>query len=117
MPDADLIRFVDTLALRISSFDRQALTDTKHLVNIASLPDDAEIAPEWDAFLASVQRPSSQTRIKKLMERGFHKAGDVENRLGYYVGQLGASGAFEEMLQLCGARILGLGEALAKAQV
>jgi hypothetical protein len=28
-------------------------------------------------------------RIKALMERGFHKAGDVENRLGYYVGQLG----------------------------
>jgi hypothetical protein len=25
------------------------------------------------------------------MERGFHRAGDVENRLGYYVGQLGAA--------------------------
>jgi hypothetical protein len=24
-----------------------------------------------------------------LMEQGFHKTGDVENRLGYYVGQLG----------------------------
>jgi hypothetical protein len=23
------------------------------------------------------------------LERGFHQAGDVENRLGYYVGQLG----------------------------
>jgi hypothetical protein len=23
------------------------------------------------------------------MERGFHKAGDVEDRLGYHVGQLG----------------------------
>jgi hypothetical protein len=49
----------------------------------------AEIAPEWDAFIASVQRTASQVRIKALMERGFHKAGDVENRLGYYVGQLG----------------------------
>jgi tartrate dehydratase beta subunit/fumarate hydratase class I family protein len=59
-------------------------------VNIASLPSDAEIAPEWDAFLASVQRPAAQQRIKTLMERGFHKPGDVENRLGYYVGQIGA---------------------------
>jgi hypothetical protein len=59
------------------------------LVNVASLPSDAEIAPEWDAFIASLGRPSSQARIKALMERGFHKAGDVENRLGYYVGQLG----------------------------
>jgi hypothetical protein len=24
-----------------------------------------------------------------LMEQGFHKPGDVENRLGYHVGQLG----------------------------
>jgi hypothetical protein len=31
-----------------------------------------------------------QARIKALMERGFHKSGDTENRLGYYVGQLRA---------------------------
>jgi hypothetical protein len=64
--------------------------DTKHLVNIASLPPDAEIGPEWNAFLASFERPASQKRIEALMKRGFHKAGDVENRLGYYVGQLGS---------------------------
>ena len=60
------------------------------LVNIASLPSDAEIAPEWKAFLAALERPAARNRIKALMERGFHKPGDVENRLGYYVGQLGA---------------------------
>jgi len=37
-----------------------------------------------------VWRTAAQTKIKALMERGFHQAGDVENRLGYYVGQLGA---------------------------
>jgi enoyl-CoA hydratase/carnithine racemase len=89
LPDGALDGFVDALATRISSFDKQALADTKRLVNIASLPPDAEIAPEWDAFIASVQSPSSQERIQKLMERGFHKPGDVENRLGHYVGQLG----------------------------
>jgi hypothetical protein len=52
---------------------------------------DTEIAPEWDAFIASVGRPSTQARIKELLERGFHKPGDVENRLGYYVGELGKS--------------------------
>src|SRR5262249_38473453 len=35
-----------------------------------------------EAFLASVGRPASQVRIKALMEHGFHKAGDVENRRG-----------------------------------
>src|SRR5580704_11793492 len=89
LPDAELDGFVDALALRIASFDKHAIAETKNFVNVASLPPDAEIAPEWDACLASIQRPAAQTRINKLMERGFHKPGDVENRLGYYVGQLG----------------------------
>jgi enoyl-CoA hydratase/carnithine racemase len=88
LPDAELDAFIDGLAVRISSFDKQA-AETKRLVDIASLPPDAEIAPEWDAFLASLVRPASQTRIKALMERGFHRPGDVEQRLGYHVGQLG----------------------------
>lgn len=89
LPDAELDAFVDALAMRIASFDKQAIAETKHLVNAASLPSDAEIAPEWDAFLASIQRPASQSRIKTLLKRGFHRAGDVENRLGFHVGQLG----------------------------
>jgi enoyl-CoA hydratase/carnithine racemase len=89
LPDAELDAFVDALARRIASFDKQAIAETKRLVDVASLPADAEIAPEWDAFLASVGRPASQARIKALMERGFHRAGDVENRLGYYVGEIG----------------------------
>jgi len=88
-PDAELDGFVDALATRIASFDKQAIAETKRLVNIASLPSDAEIAPEWNAFIASVGRPAAQNRIQSLMERGFHKAGDVENRLGHHVGQLG----------------------------
>jgi hypothetical protein len=89
LPDAELDGFVDALAMRIASFDKQAIAETKNFVNVASLPPDAEIAPEWDACLASIQRPAAQTRINKLMERGFHKPGDVENRLGFHVGQLG----------------------------
>jgi enoyl-CoA hydratase/carnithine racemase len=89
LPDAELDAFVDALARRIASFDKHAIAETKRLVDVASLPADAEIAPEWDAFLGSLERPASQMRIKALMERGFHKAGDVENRLGYHVGELG----------------------------
>ena len=90
LPDSELDEFVDALAVRIASFDKQAIADTKHLVNIASLPPDAEIAPEWEACMASIVRPAAQARLKTLMERGFHKPGDVENRLGYHVGQLGS---------------------------
>src|ERR1700678_3920638 len=89
LPDAELDGFVDALAMRIASFDKQAITDTKRLVDVASLPPDAEIKPEWDAFIAALGRPASQKRIKALIDRGFHTAGDVENRLGFYVGQIG----------------------------
>ena len=88
--DSDLDKFVDTLATRIASFDKQAIGDTKHLVNIASLPADADIVLEWDALIASTQRPASRVRLEKLTELGLHKPGDVENRLGYHVGRLGA---------------------------
>ena len=96
LPDAELDAFVDGLAVRISSFDKQAIAETKRLVDIASLPPDAEIAPEWDAFLASLGRPTSQARIKALMERGFHRPGDVEERLGYHVANWAPEGTDHE---------------------
>src|SRR3989475_1361802 len=75
LPDAELDAFVEALAMRIASFDKQAIAETKNFVNIASLPPDAEIAPEWDACIASIQRPAGQRRIKTLLERGLHKPG------------------------------------------
>jgi enoyl-CoA hydratase/carnithine racemase len=87
-PDSELDAFVDALATRISSFDKWAISNTKHLVN-ASLPPDVEIAEGWDACIKSVGRPATQQRIKTLFDEGFHKPGDVENRLGFYVGKLG----------------------------
>jgi enoyl-CoA hydratase/carnithine racemase len=88
-PDADLDAFVDVLATRIASFDKRAISETKRFADVASLPPDFEIAPEWDVCLASIMRPAAQKRIGMLLERGFHKPGDVENRLGYHVSQLG----------------------------
>jgi enoyl-CoA hydratase/carnithine racemase len=89
LPDSDLDGFVESIATRIASFDKRAISETKRFVDVASLPPDFEIAPEWDVCLASIMRPAAQTRIEKLMDQGFHKPGDVENRLGYHVGQVG----------------------------
>ena len=89
LPDDQLDEFVEALATRIASFDKRAISETKRFVDVASLPPDYELAPEWDVCIASIMRPAAQERIKKLLEQGFHKPGDVENRLGYHVGQLG----------------------------
>src|ERR1700758_2805698 len=68
LPDADLDGFVDTLAIRIASFDKRTIMDTRRLVNVASLPNDIEIESGWDACVASMGRPPTQQRIKTRSE-------------------------------------------------
>src|SRR5580693_1374626 len=87
LPDSELDAFVDALASRIAKFDKWAIGQTKRLVN-TSLPPDVELDAGWDACIASLGRPAAQDGIKQLMAKGFHKPGDAENRLGYYVGQI-----------------------------
>jgi hypothetical protein len=55
-------------------------------VNAASLPADVEIGAGWDACMVSIARPATQGRLKALFDRGFHAPGDVEDRLGAYLG-------------------------------
>jgi enoyl-CoA hydratase/carnithine racemase len=87
LPDGDLDAYVEALATRIAKFDKWAIAKIKRLVN-TSLPPEVEIGAGWDACIASLGRPAAQEGIKALMARGFHKPGDVENRLGYYLGQI-----------------------------
>ena len=80
LPDAELDGFVEALASRIASFDKWAISNTKRLVNAASLTPEVEMAAGWEACMASIARPATQARLKALRELGFHKPGDVEDR-------------------------------------
>jgi len=64
LPDAELDEFVDALANRIASFDKRAISETKRFVDVASLPPDYEIAPEWDVCLASIMRPAAKQGLR-----------------------------------------------------
>jgi len=88
LPDAELDAFVEALATRIASFDKWAISNTKRLVNAASLTPEVEMAAGWDACIASVTRPTTQARLTAFRQLGFHKPGDVEDRLGFYLGRL-----------------------------
>ena len=88
LPDAELDAFVEALATRIASFDKWAISNAKRLVNAASLTPEVEMAAGWEACMASVARPATQARLKAFREMGFHKPGDVEDRLGFYLGRL-----------------------------
>lgn len=87
LPDSQLDAFVDALAIRIASFDRHAVAETKKLVDLASMPPDSEMQPGWDAFIASVQRPAAQARVKALFEKGLGQPGDVEANLGRHTAR------------------------------
>jgi enoyl-CoA hydratase/carnithine racemase len=87
LPDAELDAHVDSLATRISRFDKWAIGQTKRLVN-TSLPPDVELGAGWDACIGSLGRPAAQNGIKALTKRGFQSPGDVENRLGLHLGEL-----------------------------
>ena len=55
---------------------------------LAKLEDLTGIPPgPTDTCISSVARPAAQARIKALMAQGLHQPGDVENRMGYYIGQ------------------------------
>jgi enoyl-CoA hydratase/carnithine racemase len=84
LPDGELDGFVDALATRIASFDQQALIDTKRLVDRTSLPPDEEMQAGWETFVASVQRPGAQSRLKALVGQGLGYPGELERALNQY---------------------------------
>ena len=77
LPDAELDAFVDGLAMRIASFDKQAISATKRLVDIASLPPDSRDRPGMDCLRridgqAGVQRAdrtADGTRLSSTWRR------------------------------------------------
>lgn len=87
LPDADLDAYVEAFASRLARFDKWAIGQTKRLVN-ASLPPDIEIGAGWEACIASLGRSAAQKGIATLTSLGFQSPGDVEDRLGFHLGQL-----------------------------
>ena len=88
LPDSELDQFVDALARRISTFDKQSISEIKKLVDNASLPPDEALAAEWNGFLASVQRPVAQKNIKELLALGLQSNREVEANLAKYTGKV-----------------------------
>jgi len=70
------------MARRLASFDKQAIAETKALVDAASLPDDAELPPALTAFSASAGRPAAEARVAALAAHRYGQDGELERRLG-----------------------------------
>jgi len=78
LPDAELDAFVDTLARRIASFDRRALSAAKTLVNNVSLPSADRLLDGLASFQAALMWTETQRRIEALLKRGLQQDSDFE---------------------------------------
>lgn len=87
IPDAELDEFVERFATRVASFDRKAIATAKEIINQrAGLPQNVDLASTQRKFFETVTWPESQVRVASLLKKGLQKRGDVELRLGRYLG-------------------------------
>jgi enoyl-CoA hydratase/carnithine racemase len=88
LPDAELDRFVDALARRISSFDRPAIATAKRLINDVSLPSSDSLLEGLTSFLPALTRPETRKRVQALFKRGLQENADFEKRWPEILGTL-----------------------------
>lgn len=70
LPDDGFEAFIDAIARRVASFDKQAIAETKRYVSQVSLPDPQLFPPALDAFWESVARPAAQQRVSTRWSAG-----------------------------------------------
>jgi hypothetical protein len=88
IPDAQFETWVDTLARRIASFDRQALAAAKQQVNRHTVPDPKDQQDSQKLFFSSLGWRGYQDRAAQLRSNGIGKPGDFELRFGEHLGTL-----------------------------
>lgn len=91
LPDTELDGFVDTLAARLSSFDKSALIAAKEQVNRATLPPDSDLRSAYAEYSRSLANPGLGMRMQRLGSLMATNGLDVEMRLGEYLGPFDAS--------------------------
>jgi enoyl-CoA hydratase/carnithine racemase len=88
LPEAELDGFVDALARRIASFDRQAIAAAKSLVNDVSLPSADQLLGSFNSFQTALSWPEAQQRIQRLLGRGLQKDSEFERQWPTVLGTL-----------------------------
>ena len=90
IPDAELDFFVDAMARRLASFDRDALATAKRLIRrhaSASLDDYRETL---DCLRKLISTPSTAARRKTLAQYAATVGRDFDSRMGHHLGLVGS---------------------------
>jgi enoyl-CoA hydratase/carnithine racemase len=93
LDDDDLDPFVDTLAGRLASFDRETLGAAKAQINRFGMPTATELQSSNDMFFSTLAWPSAQARRAKVRNLGYGVPSDFELNFGSYLPRLGRAGS------------------------
>lgn len=89
LDDAALDSFVDNLARRLASFDRETLAAAKAQVNRFGKPTAAELQSSNDLFFPLLALPGAQARRAKVRDIGYGVRSDFELNFGRYLPAFG----------------------------
>ncbi|CAG6398463.1 enoyl-CoA hydratase/isomerase family protein [Streptomyces cocklensis] len=87
LPDGELDAFVDALARRVASFDKESIAAVKKQVNRYTLPSAEDLQSSSDLYFDSFGWPGSKRRLPAALAAGRNQPGDYEMRLGYHLGR------------------------------
>jgi len=88
LPDDELDAFVDKLARRIATFDRNPIAAAKGLVNEVSLPAADQFVKSLNLFRNALTWPETHQRLKVSFEKGLNKPTDFEYNFGAHLHNL-----------------------------
>ena len=89
LDDDKLDSFVDALARRLASFDREALGAAKVQLNRLGRPTAAELQSSNDLFFPLLALPGAQARRAKIRGIGYGVRSDFELNFGRYLPKFG----------------------------
>ncbi len=87
IPEVELDDFIERFVSRIVSFDRKTIALAKEIINKrVGLVAVADLNETQSKFFETLTWSETQTRIASLLERGLQQRGNLEFRLGEYLG-------------------------------
>ena len=85
LDDGDLDSFVDALAGRLASFDRETLAAAKAQVNRFGTPTATELQSSTEMFFLTLAMPGAQARRAKIRGVRYGVPSDFELNFGSYL--------------------------------
>lgn len=85
--DEGLDAFVENLARRIASYDKESIAAVKQQIDRHTLPSADDMMSSLQMYLASFQLPGSKRRRAAAEAAGRNQPGDYELRLGEHLGE------------------------------